>query len=199
MCSCILGGLQRRKAGWGVEGRGGRGGGEGLLPRPCPQRASPSCNLELRPPGHSAGRNLLMKELVSCFSSYKHSGEHLERVSLQAAQNAENNRLPPRIPPPARSPPPAGLRLPRTFTHQLHSPGAAGWGRGGLTPGNLHRGPQPPLPHRVPEEGSDSLNPIRTPCPRDLFPTRTKYLWFEKVKVFFSPAPWDSQCNAVTS
>lgn len=42
------------------------------------------------------------------------------------------------------------------------------------------------------------MNRIRTRCPRDLFPTRTKYLWFEKVeRTFFflrSPLGVPAQC-----
>lgn len=42
------------------------------------------------------------------------------------------------------------------------------------------------------------MNQIRARCPEDLFPTRTKYLWFEKVqRIFFllpSPLGFSVQC-----
>lgn len=158
---------------------------------PAPPPAPPREPLQLRPapprtPGHRRALSKPSNEAVgsppaaaavNTANIWRGSG------SARGSPDAEDNRPAPRIHPhpghPLLTPhlPARGQRPHRSPPPDFHSQSKPGWW--GLTPGR----PRSPAPAPgLPEKGSNCRGQIGTRCPRDLFPTRPKYLWFEKVK-----------------
>lgn len=197
-----FGRLAAEEGGVGVrdsEPRGGTDASLSLSPSAPPPRASSSC-ISAQTPGCCARRKLSNEAVGSPASAAINTAHIWREYGVSPRPDTENNRLSLRIHPhPHTSPlsrdsiqPPHHSPTPR-FPFTAPKP-SGGW-RQALSL-SLSPAPAPGLP----EEGSNCLSQIGTRCPRDLFPTRPKYLWFEKVKrTSFSPAPWDFQCNTVAS
>lgn len=209
MCARVF--WETAEEGGGVRGAGCRGG----APSPSPPPAGlSSCRLGLRPLAAAQERNVLTRESGAPASAAINTANIWRETKSLPARYWEKQAGSAR-PPPPRSP--AGLSSSGRSSHTA-PPGSPLWpplgpqarpppprcaavrpaGRGGAKQADARRASRSPAPAPGgPGEGSNCLNQIRTRCPGDFFPTRPKYLWFEKVRrTFFFPAPlgFPEQC-----